>query len=109
MAKVPAGSYILNAKVTLENNDELEGPTVTCYLTAGSDVDEASTHLAKWPEPGNTETLALTLSHTFASVGFVTLTCSDFKHGHGLIAALHAKIALVQVQTLTQTSGITPT
>jgi len=108
---VPAGNYIVNAKVTLENDDEIEGAsgtTVTCYLRAGTDVDEATTHLASYPGPGNIETLPLTLSHTFASVGAVELTCNDFKHGHSFIAALQAKISLVQVQTLTRTTGIAP-
>jgi len=100
-----------NAKVTLEDDDEIEGAgtTVTCYLRAGTDVDQASAHLAKYPEPGNVETLALTLSHTFASAGAVALTCNDFKHGHNFILAVQAKISLVQVQTLSRVTGIAPT
>jgi hypothetical protein len=103
---VPAGNYILNAKVTLE--DEGGAATlVTCSLHAGSDVDEASAQLNVIPNPGSIETLALTLGHTFASPGAVALTCNDFKKSG--IAALDSKISLVQVQTLTRTTGIAPT
>ncbi len=103
---VPPGSYILNARLTLEDNDELEssGATVSCYLRAEGADDKASAHLAKYPEPGNVETLSFTLGHTFTSTSSATLSCNDFNHGHSLIDVMEAGISAVQVQTLTQTS-----
>jgi hypothetical protein len=107
LSNLPAGNYILNAKVTVEtkveNGSELLPSDIRCYLRAGSDADEASASLAAYASPGDRATLPLALSHTFASAGTVTLTCKDLL-AHQPYAA-QAKIVAVQVQTLTRTSG----
>jgi hypothetical protein len=69
-------------------------------------TDEASAQLAEVFKPGYIETVALALSHTFASTGAVVLTCNDFKAT--AIVAYSAKITLVQVQTLSRSTGIAP-
>jgi hypothetical protein len=104
MSNLPAGNYILNAKVTVGDENELTALEIHCYLRAGSDFDEASASLVKYPGPGNVETLPLTVGHTFASTGAVTLTCNN-STGLILISVSQAKISAVQVQTLTRTSG----
>jgi hypothetical protein len=106
IVNVPAGSYIMNAKVSIENEGGTEA-LVTCYLHAGTDVDEASTGLDKFPAADYIQTVALTLGHTFASPGAVVLTCND-RSVSGVVAH-DAKISLVQVQTLARSSGIAPT
>ena len=81
MPNVPAGNYILSAKVVaatkVENGNELTESEIRCYLRAQGDVDEAGAHLDVYGHPGDHATLPLTVSHTFASTGTVTLTCKD--------------------------------
>jgi Collagen triple helix repeat (20 copies) len=107
LANLPTGSYLVSAKATIENQDELEGLAIKCFLRAGGESDEASASLAKFSisEPDNLATLPLTVSHTFGSTGTVTLACNDLGHGHGLVVVSQAKISAVQVQELAQTSG----
>jgi hypothetical protein len=104
MANVPAGNYILNAKVTVENKAAAES-TVKCYLRAESaDIDEAKAFLGsgEFQEAGYIQTLPLTASQTFASTGAVALTCNDL--GSATVVS-RAVISAAQVQPLTQTTG----
>jgi Collagen triple helix repeat (20 copies) len=107
LPNVPVGSYVLSGKATVTNQDEIEGVGITCYLRAGSDVDEASASLGRSLPEVNTvipaTTLSFTVGHAFESIGNATLTCNDF--GHGVVKASHAEISAVQVQALERTSG----
>lgn len=103
MSSVPTGSYILNAKVTVENTDKVEAH-VRCYLRAEEkNIDEAQTYLGagEVEEAGFIETLPLTASQAFASTGTVTLACDDSGHP---VAVSNAEISAVQVQPLTHTT-----
>ncbi len=101
LANVPAGSYILSAKVSVRNKGVGTFRAV-CTLTAGTDSDQAAAYLGETGTPGETETLSLLLSHTFSTTGNVALACND----QGLAAeASNADISAVQVQTLTRSTG----
>lgn len=100
MANVPAGNYILTAKAEVSNGATLL--FIDCFLRAGGDFDESRAELAASGAAGSVETLPFTLSHVFASVGTVTLSCNSFGDTADI---LNAKISAVQVQTLTRTSG----
>jgi hypothetical protein len=104
MANVPAGHYLLNAKVTVENQAAGES-TVQCYLRAESTtIDEAKAYFGsgEFKEAGYIQTLPLTASQSFASTGAVVLTCNDL--GSATVVS-RAVISAVQVQPLTQTTG----
>jgi hypothetical protein len=101
LSNVPAGNYIVTAKV------QLEGGTLAvlmdCFLRAGVDFDESRTLLQiQTGTNAYEETLPFTLSHTFAAAGAITLTCNGFGANY---TAANAKISAVQVQSLTRTSG----
>lgn len=101
MSSIPAGSYLLSAKVTLE---EKQGGEVTaqCFLRAGgATLDQASGAMFGAIEPGYIQTLALQGAETFESAGAVTVTCVD---GGIEMSASQAKIVAVQVQKLTKSS-----
>jgi hypothetical protein len=102
ISNVPAGHYILNAKVTVEDKQTIEEVTIHCYLHAeAKDIDEATAFLAPEAEYGSIETLPLAASQTFAATGSVTLTCNDM--GTSAIVS-KAQITAVRVQALTATN-----
>ncbi len=86
---LPAGSYAIFAKLTLENfkDEGREGPgkdVVFCRLKAGDDVDEGEITMEEpYFQPGNfydgADTLGLNMQvvHRFSEPGSVTLTCSE--------------------------------
>jgi hypothetical protein len=95
LPNVPAGSYIITAKMTLETGKT--GAAFPCFLRAGVDFDETDADLAD----GDAD-LAFTLSHTFASPSNVTLGCQNGTNTG--TAFKDAKISAVQVQKLVRTS-----
>jgi hypothetical protein len=96
MPNVPAGSYIITAKLVY---GAIDAVSFNCKLAAGGDFDRSESDI---PSPKHTTTVAFTLSHTFSAPGSVTLSCQ----GVGKLAQVtQAKISAIQVQTLIRTSG----
>lgn len=75
-ASVGPGQYLIIGKAEVNNNSSVTARP-DCILTAGTDVDDAL--LGTSPESTNDDTAAgtLTLTHTFAAAGSVTLGCTD--------------------------------
>jgi hypothetical protein len=97
LPNVPAGSYILVAKTQVEDTSATEGAEVHCYL-AGS--DEA---VATLDAKGGAATLSLMTAGATPFTSIFTLECNDF--GTAGIKVAFARIAAIQVQTLTATTG----
>jgi hypothetical protein len=93
LPNVPAGSYILTAKLTFITSATGASP---CDLRAGGDFDESP-----WVGSLDGVTLPFTLSHTFTAPGSVTLTCDD---ANTAATVRFAKISAVQVQNLVRSS-----
>jgi hypothetical protein len=94
LPNVPPGSYMITASVALTGYSA--GSEVDCTVHAGSDEDLASGNTIAGPT-----TVPLIVSHTFGSTGTVTVSCSA---ANGALA-VEARIAAIQVQSLTQTTG----
>jgi len=68
------GAYVITANVTATNNTaEAEPIPIECTLAAGSESSAAAATLDK----GDVQSLSVSLTHTFASAGAVTLTCNS--------------------------------
>ncbi len=93
LPSVPPGSYILFAKAQVEDANATEGVTVHCYL-AGN--DESVIELA---DKGGSGTISLIA----AGQTPFTFECDDF--GTKEVKVKFARIAAIQVQTLTAASG----
>ena len=90
---IPAGSYILTGKIWLSGG--ITATQVHCYLRAGTDVDETDVFMSG---ASAAAAASFILPHTFASTGTATLSCNSFGNSFG---TNHAKIAALQVQSLT--------
>jgi hypothetical protein len=96
LPNVPPGNYIVTAKVQVEDANLTEGVTVHCYLAG----DEAKAELLP---KGGSATLALMTAGTTLSASAFPLECNDF--GTSGVKVAFARIAAIQVQTLTATTG----
>lgn len=93
---VPAGSYVFVAKAELEDANATEAVDVHCYLAS----DEAVAELAP---KGGVATVSLLTAATIPIASAITLECNAF--GTKEVKVEFARIAAIQVQALTATSG----
>lgn len=96
LPNVPPGSYIVTGKVQVEDANATEGVTVHCYLAG----DEAKAELQ--PKGGSATLSLLSAGATLSTTAF-PLECNDF--GTTSVKVAFARIAAVQVQALSATSG----
>jgi len=96
LANVPPGSYIVTAKVQVEDANPTEPVTVHCYLAG----DEAKAELQ--PNGGSATLSLLATSVTPATTAF-PLECNDL--GPSGVKVAFARIAAIQLQTLSATTG----
>lgn len=76
LTHLPAGAYSIYGKASIDPTETIGGSS-SCVLTAGSDTDttyNAPRTDAAWDLPVQTE-----LTHTFASTGTVTMTCTAYE------------------------------
>lgn len=71
---VPAGSYAIQAKATLSNQDD-DPQTATCRLSTG---DQSGVRLEEYPSIGHEEAVALLDAATFAAETKISITCDGF-------------------------------
>lgn len=97
---VPAGSYVIAASTWAWNITSPGGATVLidCTLTAGSDTDEVRAELAKLDDPGDAQSLAFNVAHTFSAAGTIQLSCNDFSQN---VNYTNVRITAIQVGSLT--------
>ena len=101
LPNVPAGNYILAAKVQVENANKAEGVAVHCFFAS----DEAVADLGLAGAANSVTSVGLTLmsaARTASTSAFV-LECNDF--GTTGVKVAFARIAAIQVQTLSATNG----
>jgi hypothetical protein len=96
LPNVPPGSYIVTGKVQVEDANPAEGVTVHCYLAG----DEARAELQ--PKGGSATLSLITAGVTLSTTAF-PLECNDF--GTAGVKVAFARIAAIQVQTLSATTG----
>jgi hypothetical protein len=97
---LPAGSYAIQAKTVLDDENATPEDDVTCDLTAGGDFDQDFFYM-DFKQTGDvfrTEA-ALQVLHTFSSGGSAQLTC--YGAIGTLLTADHTKITAVQVSAIT--------
>ena len=96
LPNVPPGSYIVTAKVQVEDANPTEAADVHCYLSG----DEAKAELQ--PNGGSATLSLVTAGATLSTTAF-PLECNAF--GISGVKVAFARVAAVQVQTLSATTG----
>jgi hypothetical protein len=95
---VPAGRYVVNAKLTAFNSaDNTSSPDDICLLKAGATVDTQNFDTQS-STGDDEESVALQLVHVFGRHGQIQLLCSD--KGDGDVSALHTRITAQQVRAV---------
>lgn len=98
-APLPAGSYVILAKLQVSNDDNANSARPFCTLTAGLDTDTGEPGTSNNTTSDDTAVATLTLTHTFSAPGTVTLECTD---GGALTISLEdVRITAIQVATVT--------
>ena len=96
---VPAGNYVVVAKTWAWDITPSTGSVlIDCTLTAGSDTDEVRAELAQLDDPGDAQSLAFNLVHTFNAEGTIDLACNVFSK---TVSFSSVRITAIQVGSLT--------
>jgi hypothetical protein len=97
---VPAGNYAISATAYAWNVTSPGGATVLidCTMTAGTNTDELRVELAPLDDPGDAQSLAFSLAHTFSAAGTINITCDNFGQE---VAYNNVRITAIQVGSLT--------
>jgi hypothetical protein len=91
---VPAGSYMLTAKVSGANNGTPSASHVVhCDLRAGTDLDRSFSRIRS----GDEQVLSNSLVHTFTSAGTVQYICTDTATGNLTTMLQFAKVTALRV------------
>ena len=96
---VPAGSYLIRAKSTMENVPGSPVTTASCTVTAGSASDVALLKLNTSPNANFRDTAVVQIAHTFSAAGVIELRCAT--GGGATSIASDSSISAVQVASLT--------
>jgi hypothetical protein len=100
-APLAAGSYVILAKFVFDNDSNFTSRP-TCTLTAGTDTDVGELGTDSNAASDDAAMATLTVVHSFASAGTVTLGCNA---GSGTPAVMrHVKITAIRVGNLTNTA-----
>jgi hypothetical protein len=100
---LPAGAYVVSAKVALSQAATTAPTRVSCSLWAGSLRDRGVVRLG--PAVGaSAMTMSLMVADDFASPGSIELKCRYAKQGGPAraVAARNAQLAAIAVGTLTR-------
>ncbi|MGI9529538.1 MAG: hypothetical protein ACR2NG_07500 [Acidimicrobiia bacterium] len=98
-----AGSYLINARVSLNQNGGTAGRNITCTLTAGTTVQ---TLVNFWTEPnGGIDTLenSFMIVHTFDAAGQAVLSCAGGANWSGNI--VNPAITAITVNEITASTA----
>jgi hypothetical protein len=97
---VPAGNYVIFAKMWATNNSTTGAVLLDCELIAGADFDETRARLG---QPGvssasaNAQALAFNVVHTFAAAAEIDLQCNT---SGASVSFADLKITAIQVGSL---------
>jgi hypothetical protein len=106
LSGLPAGKYVVNAKLYTYDTNATSEDIVICRLSAGGDSDEIVTHTSSSSKAGYGESIAtfpLQLVHQFNSTGSVSVACYFSTGADKDVFANHTKITAIQVSALTNT------
>jgi hypothetical protein len=95
---VPAGKYLIVATTWAWNINTTGGVFIDCTLSAGTDTDEKRVELGKLDDPGDAQSIAFSLAHTFASAGTIGISCNVFSR---TVEFNNTRISAIQAGTLT--------
>lgn len=101
LKNLPAGSYSISAKTSVETSDKHDH-LVLCKLAAGGDFDEASAELGEEAGKGDVKraTLPMQVLHTFATTGEAQVTCYATESAF-FIGTIMTKIQALRVSSIT--------
>ncbi len=100
---IPAGIYLIVAKIMLFEPGAHGKTFVGCQLVAGSDMANADTDDASYTDTESDfakTTLPLEVIHTFGSTDNASINCGDF--GEGDVQGSAAKIAAIRLGSVNQ-------
>jgi hypothetical protein len=95
---IPAGSYLILAKIRVLQEDHDADTIVHCELVAGADMATADTDLATFAIQDNdapVATLPLEVVHTFEATDNASINCEDADFGN--VSGTFAKIAAIRL------------
>lgn len=103
---LPAGSYLLFARVEVQNDDGLDSAVAYCHLTGPgpggpSTADDTAMPLGTI-SPGHRTSLVLQAPQNCDSACTVSLSCTNNTMGPGEVAVTRAKLSAIQVGSLTE-------
>jgi hypothetical protein len=99
LKNLPAGSYAISAKITVEQQDASEGVLVGCKLNAGADFDNAPVDSDVFSGEPGTYTIPMQVVHTFASNGgTASVNCAD--NDIGDVTGSNLKITAIRLGSL---------
>jgi hypothetical protein len=90
---IPAGNYVIFAKLHVVQSPLAPAASVECRLETGADFDESDLSVA----PGNSGSMSLNVVRSFSGPGSAVLRCSG---GGQAPEARYTKITAIQVDTL---------
>jgi hypothetical protein len=91
---VPAGSYVINAKTSLQNTGT-SNSLAECLIDAAGEADQSGVDVANFNSSGHNETIPLQAAVTLASPTTVTLECAVPPGSQ--VEAFHASLTLIPV------------
>jgi hypothetical protein len=101
---IPAGTYVILAKIRVDQTDHDVGATIVhCDLAAGSDPQTADTDFSTFAiqdDDTPSTTLPMQVVHTFASTDNASINCSDT--GNGDVDGRFARITAIRLGALNQ-------
>lgn len=89
---VPAGSYVINAKIVLYNGDGSDPQTGTCSLSTG---DKITARVDGGPNGANHQVVALQDAVTFNAPATISLSCGGYN-----IFGEHASLTAIKVDSI---------
>jgi hypothetical protein len=108
-ATVPAGSYVLTGKATVDNNESTGPVEIRCFLRVGSQVlDRANLGLGISPGEEDIAPFMVTSVHTSAAPFTVVLECTNQGNAPGDTAAQDRKILAHPVASVVNTEATAP-
>ena len=106
LSSLPAGKYVVNAKLYTYDTNSASEDIVICRLSAGGDSDEIVTHTSSSAKAGYADSIAtfpLQVVHQFNGTGSVSVACYFSTGANKSVYANHTKITAIQVSSLTNT------
>lgn len=106
LGKLPAGKYVINAKLYTFDENATSEEVTNCQLAAEGDTDEDFAHTSSSAKAGYADGIGvfpLQVVHQFNGTGSAVVRCYVSSGEHKDVFANHTKITAIQVSALTNT------